>query len=430
MMGMGRQQMVVELDGLLYRRRGQQMDQVSELRDVAGAYVLISDLQGSMARSMVVEAEPRYVELLVARRLQEAGEFDEPVTVMSHWKKKLGRNTTGILFTAVPTRIYLQYREQLQENDHSVALYPLTALLYQTLKRVTDRTPVALLFQHGRFVDLILGTGRRIYMANRYVAYDESEEQLASLWERIESELKESATAHRITVEKSFLVNWVDADHAPTWTAETGLSVTELEKEILLVHEAPHQISFFKHAGELPLGASLSTPFDRLCLLANRSALPVNLAALVLVCLLAVAGFYHQRQQVKLGETVQQLQANLGRTLAAQPPPPSLHNYEAPLEFARTLDQNQRTPGFARVLGDLSQAMGRGMLLVDVDASYDGGQLTVAVTGRIESPFKDAHGSYQRFLNLLQSRHYTVKLDQFDTQIRHSQFRVQLVRAL
>jgi hypothetical protein len=182
--------------------------------------------------------------------------------------------------------------------------------------------------------------------------------------------------------------------------------------------------------GELPLGVSLSTPFDRLCLLANRLALPVNIAALVLICLLAAAGFYYQQQQVKLGETVQQLQAHLGQTLAAQPPPPSLHNYEAPLAFAKILDQNQRTPGFGRILGDLSLAMGRGMQLVDVDASYDGDQLTVAVTGRIESPFKDAHGSYQRFLNLLQSRHYTIKLDQFDTQIRHSQFRVQLVRAL
>jgi hypothetical protein len=54
----------------------------------------------------------------------------------------------------------------------------------------------------------------------------------------------------------------------------------------------------------------------------------------------------------------------------------------------------------------------------------------VAVTGRIETSFQDAHGSYQRFLNLLQSRRYTVESDQFDTQIRHSQFRVRLVRPL
>jgi hypothetical protein len=151
-MGMGNRQMVVELDGLFYRRQGQDITQVPDLREVEGAYLLVSDLQGSMARSMMVEAEPRYVELLAARRLQEAGEFDEPVTVISHWKKKLGRNTTSVLYTAIPTRTYLQYHEQLRENDHSVVLYPLTAVLFQALKNLAGKQPVALLFQHGRFV--------------------------------------------------------------------------------------------------------------------------------------------------------------------------------------------------------------------------------------------------------------------------------------
>jgi hypothetical protein len=430
MMGMGNRQIVVELDGLLYRRRGRRLVQVPELRDVEGAYLLISDLQGSMAGSMVVEAEPRYVELLVARRLQEAGEFDEPVTVLSHWKKKMGRNTTGILFTAVPTRIYLQYREQLQENDHSVALFPLTALLYQTLKRVAGKMPVALLFQHGRFVDLILGTRRRIYLANRYVAYDTSAEQLASIWERIESDLKETAGEYRITVQKTFLVNWVDADAVPTWSPESGLAVAELEQETVFLHEEPHRLSLFRQVGKLPLSASLAAPFDRFCLLANRLALPMNLAALLLAILLAAAGLHHQRRQVEVGRAVERLQAGLAQTLSAQPSPPSLRSYEAPLAFAKSLDRYRRAPGFGEVLSDLSRAAGRGMLLVDVDARYEAQRLTVAVTGRIEASFQEAHGSYQRFLNLLQSRHYAVELDQFDTQIRHSQFRVRLARSL
>jgi hypothetical protein len=430
MMGMGRQQVVVELDGLVYRRRGQQVEQVLELRDVDGPYRLISDLQGSMARSMIVEAEPRYVELLVARRLQEAGEFDEPVTVLSHWKKKLGRNTTCILFTAVPTRIYLQYREQLQENDHSVALFPLTALLYQTLRKVAVKRPEALLFQHGRFVDLILGSRRRIYMANRYVAYDTSAEQVASLWERIEGDLKEAAEAHRITVEKTFVLNWIDADAVPTWSPESGWVVAELEKEVLFLHEETHRLSFFSQVGKLPLSASLAPAFDRFCLRANRLALPMNLAALLLAVLLAALGLHHQRQQIEVGKAVERQQAGLAKTLAAQPSAPSLRNFEAPLAFAKTLDQNHKTPGFGEVLSDLSRAAGRGMLLVDVDARYEAQRLTVAVTGRIETSFQDAHGSYQRFLNLLQSRRYTVESDQFDTQIRHSQFRVRLVRPL
>jgi hypothetical protein len=430
MMRIGKQQVVVELDGVLYHRQGQQLTQVSDLRDVEGAYLLISDLQGSMARSMIVEAEPRYVELLVARRLQEAGEFDEPVTVISHWKRKLGRNTTSILFTAVPTRIYLQYREQLQENAHSVALYPVTALLYHSLKRIAPRQPTALLFQHGRFVDLILGTRRRVYLANRYVAYDTSAEQVNALWERIDSELKDAATEHRITVEQAYLLNWVDADEAPAWAPESGVILSKLEQETLFLDGETHRLSLFKQVGRLPLGACISPPMEKFYLGANRLAPPLNLAALFLAVLLAAFGLHYHRKHLAIGDAIRQTQQSLARTLAAQPPPPVLKNYEAILTFAHDLDQNQRTPGFGLLLSDLSRAVGRGMLLVDVDARYEAEQLTVALTGRIEAPFQEAHDSYQRFLNLLQSRRYTVEVDQFDTQIRHSQFRVRLVRSL
>lgn len=430
MMGMGKRQIVVELDGLFYQRQGQDLTQVSDLREVEGAYLLVSDLQGSMARSMMVEAEPRYVELLVARRLQEAGEFDEPVTVISHWKKKLGRNTTSVLFTAIPTRTYLQYHEQLRENDHSVVLYPLTAVLFQALKNLAGKQPVALLFQHGRFVDLILGTRRRIYLANRYVAYDTSSEQLATLWERIEGELMEAAAEHRISIEQVGLINWLDANNQPAWSAQSGLSTTPLAAETLLFEKRPHRLSLFKPLGKLPLSASLSTPVERFMLLANRLALPFNLATLSLAVLLATAGIYYQRHQTSLQADLKQRQAALTRTLATQPVPPSLENYQPSLAFAKALHKNLQTPAFGELLVDLSRAVGRGMLLEEVDAHYEAERLTVAVTGRIETPFKQAHDSYQRFLNLMQSRRYAVETEQFDTQIRHSRFRVHLVRTL
>jgi hypothetical protein len=430
MMGLGSRQIVVELDGLLYRRQGERLSQVPDLRDVEGGYLFISDLQGSMARSMMVEAEPRYVELLVARRLQEAGEFDEPVTVICHWKKKLGRNTTSIFFTAVPTRIYLQYREQLRENDHAVALYPLSALLFQAHKNVAGKRPVALLFQHGRFVDLILGNRRRIYLANRYVAYDASTEQLTALWERIEGELEEAATEYRIKVEEVRLINWIDADQTPTWSKESGLATSRLEPEPLFFEEASYRLALFKPLGKLPLSASLSSPMERLMLLANRLSLPLNLATLALAALLAAGGIFYRHQKTALEAELQQRRTALSRTLAAWPSPPSLHNYEAPLTFAKALATNQHTPEFGELLGDLSRAVGRGMLLEDIDVHYVAAGLTVAVTGRIEAPFKQAHDSYQRFLNLMQSRHYAVAEDQFDTQIRRSRFRIRLVRNL
>jgi hypothetical protein len=240
----------------------------------------------------------------------------------------------------------------------------------------------------------------------------------------------EMAAEHRIKVAAVGLINWIDATQTPTWSAQSGLVTTQLETETLFFEENPHRLGLFKPLGKLPLSASLATPLERLFLLANRLALPLNLATLSLAVLLTAMGLHYQRQQTALKAEVQRRQAALARTLATQPAPPSLHNYQASLDFANALDKNQRTPDFAELLGDLSRAVGRGMRLMDVDARYAAERLTVAVTGRIEAPFKEAHDSYQRFLNLMQSRHYLVEEDHFDTQIRHSRFRVNLARSL
>jgi hypothetical protein len=262
------------------------------------------------------------------------------------------------------------------------------------------------------------------------VAYDTSSEQLATLWERIEGELMEAAAEHRISIEQVGLINWLDANNQPAWSAKSGLSTTPLAAETLLFEERPHRLALFKPLGKLPLSASLSTPVERFMLLANRLALPFNLATLSLAVLLAAAGIYYQRHQTSLQADLKQRQAALTRTLAAQPAPPSLENYRVSLDFAKALHKNLHTPGFGELLFDLSRAVGRGMLLEEVDAHYEAERLTVAVTGRIETPFKQAHDSYQRFLNLMQSQRYAVETEQFDTQIRHSRFRVHLVRTL
>jgi hypothetical protein len=267
-------------------------------------------------------------------------------------------------------------------------------------------------------------------MANRYVAYDNSSEQLAALWERIEGELRETAAEHRIKVEEVGLIKWTDAHQEPAWSAQSGLTTTLLETETLFFEGAPHELALFKPLGKLPLSTCLCTPLERLMLRANALALPLNLAAVSLAVLLAAGGIYYQRQQAVVQADLKGRQAALARTLASRPAPPSLENYQPSLDFAKALHKNLHTPGFSQLLGDLSRAVGRGMLLEDVDAHYEKERLTVAVTGRIETPFKEAHESYQRFLNLMQSRHYAVERDQFNTQIRHSRFRVHLVRAL
>ena len=46
-------------------------------------------------------------------------------------------------------------------------------------KRMRSAEPVAVVFQHNRFADLVIGTSKKVYYANRCVAFDTSDEQIS-----------------------------------------------------------------------------------------------------------------------------------------------------------------------------------------------------------------------------------------------------------
>ena len=210
----------VELDGRTYGIRGREIEQIEDIKDLSGARLLVTDMQDGISHIMTVEAPLKYAELVVQRKLQESGEFKEPVNIITHWKKKRGKNLTEIFFTAVPVHVARYYFEQLREREEALLVFPLYFALFEMLTQLRIHEPVGVVFQHHRFAELLIGTPKQMYYANRCVAFDTSDEQIQALWETVLSEIKTVEDDHRIKIEKIFSLNWINSGPAPQWPAD------------------------------------------------------------------------------------------------------------------------------------------------------------------------------------------------------------------
>ncbi len=119
----------VELDGNFFRLSGNRLEPISDVNDLVGDHWLISDMQESISRTMTVEVESKYAELIVDRNLRESGDFDESVTVIAHRKEKKAVNqriyfsrpyrpvfTTPILIEYINMRTVFFYSQYLQSS--------------------------------------------------------------------------------------------------------------------------------------------------------------------------------------------------------------------------------------------------------------------------------------------------------------------------
>ena len=73
----------IEIDESLYYLSGKEISDVDSLSAVDRCKFLVSDLERSISRVMTVDSETKYAEAVVVRSLQEEGEFDEPVSVIT-----------------------------------------------------------------------------------------------------------------------------------------------------------------------------------------------------------------------------------------------------------------------------------------------------------------------------------------------------------
>ncbi len=421
-------QYVVELDGQTFHFRDSRLVPIENPEDVKGNRYLITDMQEAISKTMTMDAPARYVELMVRRKLQESGEFEEPVTVLTHWKKDRGKNSTDVFFTAVPTRLSLFYSEQVSESNDSVLVFPVYALLHNTLKRLASQKAVALVFQHGRFADVVIGNSRRVYYAIRCTSFDVSWEQLLTLWDTVRGEIEMVEGEHRIKISTVYALNWIDSVPLPQWDENGGKSLIPLPASECQLEESTLSLSFFESAGKLPISQSTSSIAEKLFFGATLWARVLTIIIfLTALGLLSAAVFLNHRTD-RMAERTESLEREYHTIRTQMPVLSSTVDYQSTLKFIRELSSYQKMPHYRQVISDLDDAMSTGMTLEVLKLTYFASELQLELFGPVKAPFEQAHAGYQRFLKVINQRGYLVVDSKFDTDIDQSQILVRLVK--
>jgi hypothetical protein len=417
---------VAELDGLTLARMDDRLEPLKDPFEADGPVCLISDLTHSISRTMTVEAHIRYVELMVGRMLKESGEFEEPVSIITHWKKKRGKNATDIFFTAVPSRIYFQYQDRIRERGNLLLLYPLYGVLHQVLRRTRNTRATAIVFQHGRCADVVMGTAERVFFANRFVAYDNDPAQIAGLWEAIGKEIATVESDRRIDVSQVIPLSWIDSQPVPVFPAEAKLALLPPKTESLSYADQTLPVSLFVATEGQGVGPSISPGSEKVFYLARRwvpRLMAAMLGAIVILTAMGV-GYRHKLSRIR-SELIIAEQAAI-QPAKALLPEISSERLASSLEFLNKLDYSRSAPSFKHVVNDFSAGLAPEIQLQTLKLDYGQNEVNIESYGRISGPFEKAHKDFQRLLDRLSQKGYAIQEKRFDTQISTSSFLIRL----
>lgn len=418
----------VELDGNQWIGQKDRSWRVDNFRSLKGDYLFFSDLQGAISRTMAVESDIRYAELMVSRKLQEDGEFDEPVSIITHWKQKRGKNTTDICFTALPSRRYFQYLDQVSQHPAHMLVLPLSSVLRAVLRKYARRRPAAVVFQHDRFADLMVGTGSRVWYAGRNVAFDNSEEQIQSLWETVRRDIRTVSDNYNQPIDTVYAVTWIDSAKPPQWPDSDDLSIVPLDTEEIDCDGQGCRASLpglIRTARAHPVLA----PAREKMLFNARRVLPYfNILLLAAAVAGIAAGLWYGYRGHMLRQEVEQLQARAFRISAQVPSALESAAYEPTFEFIDQLWTSRRLPTYQQVLNDFSTGTDTTVQIKNLKADYKDAKVEVNVFGTMNETFETSYLAYQQLLGRLRRRGYRIIEERFDTRIRSSDFTLRLVK--
>lgn len=423
-----KRQVAVELDGATYRVAGNRLETVRDLKELDGDVWLITDMQDAITRFMTLDAEHDFVDVIIRKRLQESGEFDDSISILPLRKKKNGKSSTDILFTALSSRIYSFYSDLIHTHDEIMLLFPLYSVLFAALKRMRARNPVVVVFQHGRFADILIGTHKKVYYANRCVAFDTSDEQLNKLWDTVKADIRNVSKDHRIEISKICLVTWIDSNVTSEWRNDSDFEVVFFEDQNISYNGVTIQCSFMTALNLLTAMDSVSVPQEKACYYANRWISCLNMLMLVAAIVLLGGYFYFQNKADVLGNQIMALEGQITRMNVGRPGDIDREKFDQLFGFVKNLTLYRSKPSFKEIIDDLSTAISKSMEFEILKIDYISDDVQIEVFGHIGAPFKTAYRGYQDLINGLKNKGYALRESRFDTDIRKSQFLLKLQR--
>ncbi len=425
---------IIEMDDRVWAVSGSHARAIEKFESISGDKKIIIDFPSSLTRVMTVDAPVKYAETMVTRKLQEEGEFDESVTVLTHWKRKQGPKTTDIFFTAVGTHTYTRFMDRIREHGDTVLVFPLYRVLYHFIKKLGSKSCKAAIFRHDRYADLLIGTAGRIHAASRCTAFDVSHDQVQSLWDMVSSDILAAEEELQLTVEEIFVINWADApatlpepEDDQVFSKKSCQMVTQ---EPVVFQEGTRPVSFLKLVQMIPVFSSMASRLDLMLYGLRKTA--YTAAMLFFIATVALFWLYH-KYDIEAQQLEQKVAASLDRIgrqneiLAVQPVNPEI---KPVLEFVKKLNTSRYTPSYAAIFSDVEHGMFEPAVIQNIKINYTTTNVKTEIYGTVDSGFDMAYKGYQALLKALETKGYTIDDSRFNTLINRSEFRLVFSRSL
>ncbi|MDY7036131.1 MAG: hypothetical protein SV375_08235 [Thermodesulfobacteriota bacterium] len=415
---------VIELDGSIYVCTENRLEVIPDLSPLNGETWLISDMGGAISRMMIVEAPPKYADVVIKKRLQESGEFDEPIEVIVNRKSKKGHNTTEVFFTALPSRLFYRYFDDIKDYSDGLLLFPISSVLYKVVKKTRSKGPVAVVFRHSRFADILIGTSKRLYHADQRTAFDQSREQINSLWEMIREDIRIVEQENRIKVSQVILLNWTDSIEEPDWPDEGGPLLYSMDTENWFLDNQRYDFSFISSLRFLSCLDAISPTMEKTCHYLKRSVPFLNVVIFLLISFLIWGHIWFSRQAEDLAVYNQALNDRIYklRQVYIAPEIP----FRKTLDLLKDISYSRKTPSFKKIVRDVSRSLFSGMMIDVFKVHYTEREIQIELFGKIIGDFASAHNGYTGFINRIKGRGYKVRKHTFNTDIMESDFLVKI----
>ncbi|MEG3639700.1 hypothetical protein [Magnetococcus sp. PR-3] len=465
--------LILEVDGQRVMLAPKKAQDIADVNEVDGDRWLISDFNGSVPRLMMVDAQIKYAEIKLQRKLQEMGEGDENSRILTHWKKKRGESSTEILFSVVPGDIMAVHDDLAYESRDVHLNFSFNALLFAALNKYGSKQNVVVMFEHDRHVDYMVGKKDRILGAGRMSSFAATSEAKMALAETISEELKilekqshqkvervvhfgffrsepgeeGAGQTTRQTSSTGFGQTAAAGDDKTSWVGDetelvdAGADTSWVIKLAEFMEASTDVLSPARFAMEdgsflvtsIPKVTSLLASWDaanKELDIASYIGVRVSPWLTAAVWLLVVGGLFGQtwleRNVTFMKAETRKIESSLGQDEKVKE---ITEGQKDVVLFSEQLSKLSQIYDAKRIIADLSLARAdRNIQILRLLISHENQTPSVVIEGRVNNSFSVASKDHEKFLNTLRSKGYKVEKSQLDTDILQLSFKVTLSR--
>lgn len=438
---------IVDLDGLAHRLGEGRAEPVADPAALQGDKWVVSDLGGAMARFMTVEAPKAYAEVVARRRLQESGEAQEHTRLLTHWKRARGKTSTELYCTVAEGERLRVHEDRAHDDPHHHLLFSVHVLPYLLLNQQPKDRTVAVLFEHDRHVDILIGRAGQVLAASRVSSYGSGRAAKENLAESIASELRALVIGAKVTLNRILHFGWLLGEGADeterageqqrlreaTWVGELGrtlqlpfetLPATVLKRsdDGFIVSAVPSLLR------ELTVSQASLPVVDRLQYQAQRLLPTVLAIAFGLTVLLFLTGVWFNTRAGLLDAEANRIEREL--TVATAKPEPVDPALGKMVTFVDGLARLREAPSWRELLKELHDAAeGRRIVFDQVTIEQDdAARIQLTLKGRVQELFDVASADFEAMAGRLRERGYGILSRELSTDVTELRFNLKLER--